>query len=145
MFNDCRVAQSLSMSFRVGQKLQNVARDRKSTTNVATDSPGWQKRLWNLYLCTISDCIGLWCSVITRTSSVYDLLPGFVGDTKLQSNLYVEGPLPLRRLTFFVPIINAIHLEEVPKSFCILRPLLSASIKSLYFPIYKTWSLVERI
>lgn len=49
----------LSITFSVAPKLQNLARDRSSATNVAINSLALRIRLWNLYRSTISDDAGL--------------------------------------------------------------------------------------
>ena len=55
---------------------------------------------------TISEGAGLKCFDKAATRSSYDLSPGFSGDTKFRSVLYVEGPITDRNTSRFFSALS---------------------------------------
>ena len=98
------------------------ANERNSDTYFAIVSPGCRCRVWNLYLCTISEGGGLWCCVITSTNFSYDFLPGLAGAIRLPSNFYTLGPITDRSTARFLsPSVIPLAVGKCPRrsAYCI--------------------------
>ena len=93
---------SRSISSRLSPKLQNFANECNSAVKVAIDSLGCLTRVLNLYRCTISDGVGLWCLLIAATNSSYVNSAGFFGVIRLHNNLYAAGPIMVKKTERFL-------------------------------------------
>ena len=94
--------QSRNMLSSNAPKLQVWTSERSSDTYIAMDSSCCRNLVRNRYLCIISEVGGLWCRVITDTSSSKVLSAGFAGAARLRSNLYKRDPLTDGRMDRFL-------------------------------------------